>query len=32
MKHYVKVIRSVIFAVLIVSAMATVCVGYSVYD
>ncbi len=32
MKHYVKVIRSVIFAVLIVSAMATVCVGYSMYD
>lgn len=32
MKHYVEVIRSVIFAVLIVSSMAAVCVGYSVYD
>jgi len=31
MKHYVKVIRSVIFAMLIVSAMAAVCVGYSAY-
>ncbi|MCK4736475.1 MAG: hypothetical protein KAT65_28735 [Methanophagales archaeon] len=32
MKQYVKVSWSVIFAVLIVSAMAAVCVGYSVYD
>ncbi len=32
MKHYVKVIRSIMFAVLIVSSMATLCAGYPVYD